>query len=338
MKRIVLIKLGALGDVIRTLPLAKAIKKTYPDSELTWITKNNAKSVIELNQNINNVKTLPFSPNEDFDILYNFDIEDEVTTLAKEIKAKEKFGFASEGGFISTFNLGAEYYLNTLFDDEIKKSNTKTYQEMMFLAAELPYEKEPYKIVLTSQEKANTQKFKEQNNLLNKKVIGIHIGSSPRWPSKAWNGENIKYFIKKAKEKGYEIILFAGPDEPEKQEQILNSLGKEGIKILKNNPDNSIREFISLVSACDYMVCSDSLALHVAVGLQKPTVALFFCTPPEEVEGYGFLTKLSSPMLTEFFPERMDEYSEELTKSISADQVFKELNLITSHYQKNANK
>ena len=59
---------------------------------------------------------------------------------------------------------------------------------------------------------------------------------------------------------------------------------------------------------------------------EKKTVALFFCTSPEEVEGYGHLKKLVSPMLYDFFPEKQDQYSEELVNSISAEEVLKAIN------------
>ena len=69
------------------------------------------------------------------------------------------------------------------------------------------------------------------------------------------------------------------------------------------------------------MICSDSFALHVALGLGKKTIALFFCTSPHEVEGYGILRKIVSPYLHDYFPERSNEYSEHLAKSIPAEQV-----------------
>ena len=37
-KRILIIKLGALGDVIRTTPLIEAYRKLYPGCHITWIT------------------------------------------------------------------------------------------------------------------------------------------------------------------------------------------------------------------------------------------------------------------------------------------------------------
>ena len=99
----------------------------------------------------------------------------------------------------------------------------------------------------------------------------------------------------------------------------------KGIRIYANNPKNTLKEFASLVSICKKIICSDSLALHISLALKKPVIGLFFCTPPDEIEGYGILKKIVSPMLEQFFPERMDEYSEELTKSISAEEVLNAL-------------
>ncbi|MEK6824550.1 MAG: hypothetical protein AABY02_01730, partial [Nanoarchaeota archaeon] len=62
-----------------------------------------------------------------------------------------------------------------------------------------------------------------------------------------------------------------------------------------------------------------------ALGLGKKTIALFFCTSPHEVEGYGLLHKIISPYLYDYFPERSNEYSERLVKSISAEQVLGEM-------------
>ena len=326
MMKIVIIKLGALGDVARTLPVLPAIKEKYPNSEVYWITKQNALGIFEANPYVKEVFALPFHTGERFDILYNFDIEKEATKLAGEIKADKKYGFYSDGDYPAAFNTGAEYYLNTLFDDDLKKSNRKTYQEMMFSAAELPWKKQFCQIYLSEKDKAYAANFIKENNLNTENLIGIHIGSSPRWPSKAWHESELKKFIIEAKEKGYEILLFGGPDERERPERILREMQAKGIRIYANNPKNTLKEFASLVSICKKIICSDSLALHISLALKKPVIGLFFCTPPDEIEGYGILKKIVSPMLEQFFPERMDEYSEELTKSISAEEVLNALN------------
>lgn len=321
--KIVIIKLGALGDVVRTLSVLPAIKEKYPESEISWITKKESLQLFENNPYTNHLFSLPYKTSEEFDVLFNFDIDKEATTLALDIKAKKKFGFYLKEGFPSAFNLASEYYLNTLFDDELKKTNKKTYQEMMFEAAELEYKKQHCQIYLTEKDKEYSKKFLDENQLKTENLIGIHMGASSRWLSKAWHEDNLKEFIKKSSQKGYEILLFAGPDEAEKQKKILNEMSGHGIKIFANNPENTLKEFASLVSLCKKMICSDSLSMHVSLALKKPVIGLFFCTSPNEVEGYGLLKKLVSPLLNNFFPEKCDLYNEELVKSISAEEVLK---------------
>lgn len=332
--KICIIKLGALGDVVRTLPIAEAVKKKYSESEITWITKKNALELFEGNPFVDKAAAIPYNNWEKLDILYNFDIEEDATNLAKEIKADRKFGFYSEGGFPNAFNLGAEYYLNTLFDDELKKTNRKTYQQMMFDAAELPYEKEMPLIYLTDEDRKYANEFLKENKIKTGKLIGIHIGGGgKRWPSKAWAENKIKEFVIKAKETGYETILFGGPDEVEKIGRMREELLNRNIIVYANNPRNSIKEFAVLVEKCDKIVCHDSLSLHISLALKKPTIGLFFCTTPHEVEDYGLLKKIISPLLYEFFPEKQDQFSEELINSISVDEV---INILTITSNKNS--
>lgn len=319
--KILIIKLGAKGDIVRTLPILIGIKEKYPKSEISWITKKNCLEILKTSPYINKVLILPFETNETFDILYNFDIEKEATELAEKIKADKKLGFKSDNDYLSTFNLGAEYYLNTLFDDELKKSNKKTYQQMMFEAAELPYKKQFHPIYLSKEDKKYGENFAKENNIYKEKLIGIHLGASSRWPSKVWHEDRIKEFIINAKHKGYEILLFGGPNEAEKHKKFTEESERQGIKIYRNNPNNSDIEFMSLVNICKKMICSDSFSLHISLALKKPTIGLFFCTPPNEIEDHGLLKKIISPMLYDFFPEKMDQYSEELIKSISSKEV-----------------
>lgn len=320
--RILIIKLGARGDVLRTLPIVRAIKEKYPLSQITFITKKESAELIEGVSFIDRVDNI-HEINEEFDILYNFDMEEEATNLAMKTKAKKKYGFYNEEGFPATFNLSSEYYLNTLFDDELKMKNRKTYQEMMFEAAEIPYQKQPFILNLDKEDINYANEFVKKNNIDTSSIIGLHIGSSHRWPSKSWNIAQAEKFILKAKQKGDDILFFRGPNEAEKYNSLINKLS-----IYKNHPDNTPREFASLVNLCKAMICSDSFSLHVSLALKKPTIGLFFCTSPYEVEDYGLLTKIISPLLPQYFPEKMDKYSEELTNSINAEQVLNTLEKI----------
>ncbi len=331
MKKLLIIKLGALGDVVRTLPIAKALKKKYPDSEISWITKKESLPIVKACKEVDRAHSLPFDQDVIYDILYNFDLEEEATSLAMKIPAREKKGFYSQDNYPAAFNAGSEYYLNTLFDDELKKNNRKTYQQMMFEAADLEYNQEHFGMILSQKEKDYAQKFQESNQLSDKKLIGIHIGASKRWPSKVWHEDRITEFVNKVRQRDYEVLLLGGPQEIDKLNNLSEELKKKKITVYQNDPLNTAEEFASLVDLCDTMICSDSFAIHIALALKKPVIGLFFVTSPHEVEGYGLLQKAISPKLDEFFPQRSDEYNEELTKSISAEEVISLLDRIKTN-------
>jgi len=146
--KICIIKLGADGDVLRTLPLAKALKERNNGAHITWVTRGDIAQLLENIPYIDRIFTVPFSIQETFDVLYNFDADEEAGKIALETKAGKKYGFYTEDGFPVAFNFGAEYYLSTMFDDNLKKENKKTYQEMMFEVAEIDYEKSRYSIIM----------------------------------------------------------------------------------------------------------------------------------------------------------------------------------------------
>ncbi len=323
--KICIIKLGALGDVVRTTPILHAIKEKFPESEITWITKPASREILEQNPKIDKIAFSSEIPQEQFDILYSLEIDEKGTSLANQVNAKEKLGYYDFDGFPAPFNPEAEYYLNTVFDDELKRSNTKTYQEMIFKICNLPYKKQEPIIQISEQHKKDIENFLKQNNLENKKILGVNIGSSKTWPSKAWHKENIKEFISKSKEKGYEIILLGGPEEIESIQTLEKELNQQGTRIYAKNTANSVKTFSALINSCDKIVCADTLALHIALALKKPTIGLFFCTSPNEIESYNLLKKITSSKLQEFFPEKMDQYNEELTKSISPEEVINAL-------------
>ncbi len=277
--KICIIKLGALGDVIRTLPIIEGINEKYSDADITWITKENAVDLLANDKSIKRILSVNNCReilDERFDILYNFDTEEEATFLAMKIIAEKKYGFCREGGYPSGFNAGSEYYLNTVFDDELKKKNEKTYQEMMFMAAELPYKKQHRALFQNEEDRKYAEDFIKKSGIKTENLVGIHIGADSRWPSKIWHEENLKEFIKKSSENGYEIIILGGPNESNKINELEKEMLKHKIKIYKNSPENLHMQFASIVDLCRAIVCYDSFALHVALAMKKPTIGLFF--------------------------------------------------------------
>jgi ADP-heptose:LPS heptosyltransferase len=57
-KKILLIRLSSIGDIVLTTPVVRCIKKRYPDCELHYLTKNSFASILRQNPNISKVFTI----------------------------------------------------------------------------------------------------------------------------------------------------------------------------------------------------------------------------------------------------------------------------------------
>lgn len=323
-KKVLIIKLGEMGDVLRTTPLLLGLKKKYNDILIYWLTKPESIDLLKNNPLIDrilsyNQETILRLAYENFDIVFNFEIDTPATLLANISKAEKKYGyFFHEKGVTKCFNKGAENYLRIAFNDELKKKNRKSYQEMMFEVAELPYAHEKYILEITDEIIAFGEKFLQENNLSKKdQLLGVNIAAGKRWPSKLWSQEKIIECIKQV-HNGYNLLLLGGPEEKESLLELKKKLNMLGIKIYSNNPLNSIEEFISVVNLCQGIISTDSLGLHIALALKKKTIALFFSTIENEVIGDD-LVKIQSPLNKDFF--YVNGYDPVLANSITVDQV-----------------
>jgi heptosyltransferase-2 len=66
------------------------------------------------------------------------------------------------------------------------------------------------------------------------------------------------------------------------------------VRLVDGGTSNSLRAFAALVRACDLVVTSDSLALHVALAQGVRLVAFFAPTSAAEIELYGLGEKVVS--------------------------------------------
>jgi ADP-heptose:LPS heptosyltransferase len=280
-KRILIIKLGAIGDVIRTTPLAVRYKKLFPECHITWVTqspdilpKENIDEILKWDfTNVYAIKQFAY------DIAINLDKETEACALLAEINAKEKYGYTWKDHHIAPATPAAEHKLITGFFDTISKANTKHYMDEIFEICHLNFENEPY---LINFNKTLAQKWSSiKLNAGNKKVIGLNTGCGARWQTRLWPQEKWITLIKLLQENGYFPLVLGGKDE-----DALNKVYSE--KTGAYYPGYfSLEEFIALTSNCDGIVTQVSMMMHIAVALQKPMILFNNIFNPHEFYMYG---------------------------------------------------
>jgi ADP-heptose:LPS heptosyltransferase len=294
-KRILIIKFAAIGDVLRTTPLLRGLKKKYPNSHITWLTDPAAASLLKdipyLDRLIsyNGAETITRFLVERFDILICLDKEVRATGLAMLINAIDKIGFGlTEYGTIFPFDHRSKYAFELGVNDELKfRVNQKTYPEIIFEMVGLPYHRDEYVFVLpdTSKKKAMV-KAKQWKMKSTDLVIGLNTGSGTVFATKKWT---IPGFIELSEliypkyRPKVKILLLGGPEEVERNKDILR---KSRVPLIDTGTDNNLTDFCGILNLCDIVVTADSLAMHLAIALKKPVVAFFGPTVAQEIEVY----------------------------------------------------
>lgn len=101
--------------------------------------------------------------------------------------------------------------------------------------------------------------------------LAILKGLNKTWPAENW----CKLAELLEKEPDVDVILAGGPDDKEAIEQISAQLKSGSRAISTYGQTRSLKDLVGLIDICDLTVCVDSAPMHLAIALDKPTVALF---------------------------------------------------------------
>lgn len=293
-KKILVIKLGASGDVLRTTPILAGLKRKYPQSFITWLTRKESLDLLKNNHLIS--RLLSYSPaaltrlkSEYFDTLISLDKEDEATTLAMEVSAKRKIGFGldTKTGKLAPLNKESRYAYKLGICDELKfRVNKKTYPEIIFEMASLKYQRDEYILNLGDNDKAYAKRLLSKIGLKpTDLIIGLNTGAGYRFANKAWTPDGFVELIRliRANTRAKPLLL-GGPQEVRRNAGILSRTGNLGYDA---GCAHTLGQFAAIVNFCPLVVSGDTTAMHIAIALKKKVVALFGSTCVQEIELYG---------------------------------------------------
>ena len=281
---VLVLKLGATGDVVRTTPLIHR----FPE-QITWITA--AKNKVLLH-GIGCDRCFSWderlsAADRKYDLVVNLEDTVEEASFVQSVSAAHVSGAClnPQGQLRYTDDLRDWFDLSIISRhgkktaDELKFQNRRTYQELVFKGLGLQFKGEPYVLPPPTE----TGLFGD---------VAIAADSGPVWPMKKW-------------------AFYP---------QLKSKLEAEGLKVNVLPTRASLLEHLCDVRNHRCLVGGDSLPMHFALGTGTPCVSLFTCTSPWEIYDYGVQTKLISPLLGEFFYKR--GFDERATTAISVDEVF----------------
>ncbi|MAG79015.1 hypothetical protein CMI40_01420 [Candidatus Pacearchaeota archaeon] len=283
-----IVKLGALGDVVRTTVLLGELT-----GEIHWLSKTNSKDLLNSSKIYNkyfieNNNDLSKLLDENFDLIISLDEEKEVLDIVKKIKTKKLIGIYLDSNGNIDYTKESSYWfdmsLSSKFGkkraDELKKENTQSVSQILIEMIGKKWKGQEYDLGIIPERLKNVR----GNIGLIKTCTGI-------WPNKAWDEYDS---LKEKLEEKYKVKF---------------------LEIKK-----SLKEHIDEINNCELIVCGDTLGMHLALALKKKLVILFNCTPPQEIYDYNRAIKIISPLLEKYLYKKSKDF--EATSAIKVKEVY----------------
>jgi ADP-heptose:LPS heptosyltransferase len=283
---VLIIKLNATGDVVRTTPLLRRLP-----GEITWVTARN--NLVLLHQLAENLTSVSWEDREsvrgaEYDLVINLEDDADVAGFVQQVRHKQLFGAYMNGQDTLSYTEDSRRWFDLSLisvygrkkADQLKFQNRYPYQQLIFEGLGLGFNGEKYLLPETVATDLSGD-------------IAISPVAGAVWPMKNWAH----------------------------YDQLQGELEAKGLKVNVLPKRGSLLEHLADVRNHRFLVGGDSLPMHLALGSEIPCVSIFTCTSPWEIYDYGIQTKIVSPLLGEFFYSR--GFDSRATTAIRMEEVFR---------------
>jgi heptosyltransferase II len=272
MMKILVIRYSAMGDLILLSGPLDQLKQNDPNCEIHLLTSELGYEVLAGSAAIDRFHILP--DNISFTKLISFYKSlppfDYAFDLQGKIKSQVARWLTQHKGFYTIDKQNRQRQLfvkKRRYQDSLSQHRVQTYWNTFAKAWEMPT---PLLEELRPLLHSNSLKFSAPHKDLSQSIV-IHPYASQK--NKQW--PHTTELIERLNKQGLPVIIVGQSDEPLQQ---VPSLGLD----LTNK--TSPREMIAIIHSARALISTDSGPMHMAVGLGKPTLALFGPTTKE----FGF--------------------------------------------------
>lgn len=283
MKRIAIIKLSAMGDIIHAMVALQYIKRQYPNLQIDWFVESAFAPILENNPDINEIIKLDLkSIKKDKKEIINqiklikkyeknsYDLVIDAQGLIKSaivsfFLGKNRVGFSKNS---TREKLASFFYtkkVDIAYDKNAIERNVKVLSQALNfdIAKDDILNKKPFLFYKNENEVIYEYLSKDKKNVL------FVIGAS--WPSKMYSKEKFAKIINNLDEN----CLITWGNEAEKDiADFIANISKA--KVLPKLDLNSLKAIMSKV---DLVIGNDTGPTHMAWALNIPSITLFGNTP-----------------------------------------------------------
>ncbi len=287
LKKILVIKMSALGDVILSVPSLKAIREAFPGAVIKVLVELSSSDVFRGCPYIN--ERIVYSPKsrdagfkgliniasqlrkEDFDIVVDLQNNRKSHLLSFLSAAALRYGYD---------NKKWSFFLNKRVKDTGKAIDPLGHQLRTLKLLGIEKNDGVSELWPSKGDEAWADNFLRENWANSRRLlVGVNIGASSRWQSKRWQTAYIAELCDELATRYNIRTLLTGLSEDTETAKEIAGMSKSKPIIAVGKTD--ILQLASLIKRCRVYITTDSAPLHIAASMRTPFVALFGPTDPE---------------------------------------------------------
>lgn len=325
-KNILILKWGALGDLIMATSTIKAVRENYPDAKITMFTNHLLNEILPQGFIVDEYIFLKRGGryvNESFlkQLTKIWKLRKNKYDLAIDLKWK------SERASVLTYLSGAkirigywEKFVNLCYTKTIKHpvgGYHEVYRNLdVIKQIELKVKDENPLLFISEVDKKFADDFFLINSLSKADTVCIHPGASKS--NRAWLPERYIELAKKLiGEFNVKILVTWGPNEINLAQEISTSIGANAILSPKTK---SIAQLGAIIERCGLFISVCTGPMNVANAVKTPIIALLGSTDPLDWSPFGEIHRtIKSPLI---LSEYTDEDERKALDEISVENVW----------------
>lgn len=292
--RILIVLLGAIGDVVRALPLLGRIRRGFPSAHLAWAIEPKSAPVLEHHPWLDELIVFDrgrspwsFPPFLKRVRDGRFDVVLDLQRILKSGVISMVSGAPDRVGFHPHNTKEWNHWFSTRYIEAQPEISLKLIQYQAFGDA-LGLAPAPIEFGLgaTAEERARAGELLKDAP---RPLLGVILGSS--WPSRIYFADQVAAAIRGLAARnpdspGLFPILLGGPGEAALADEVMRELGATGALNLAGT--TSLRDLLAIFPHCAAAFGPDSGPMHIAAAVGCPVVSLWGATAPERSAPWGF--------------------------------------------------
>jgi ADP-heptose:LPS heptosyltransferase len=282
--KILIISLAGIGDTLIATPLIRELRENYPEATIdAFVKEPGARDLLERNPNIHRVFYKDLLKCGAWErVQFAWSLRRERYQLSINTHPQSRIHYR-----IAAWLAGAEVRIShvyecftwldrwlvtgTLPQDYTRHSIDNNFDVLTLMGAKQKLAAHTMEFCIDPEDEQFAEHFLATNNLVGKKILGIHVGSggTKNLPLKRWPVKNFAGLVRQLNRMRPDIhvLLFGGPEEVKDHPVVLAQASPE---LTLEAKTKNLRETAALMQRCSAFLSVDTALMHIAAALQVP--------------------------------------------------------------------